>query len=249
MYNDDTVMTILPADHYIPDVDLLAGCIKLAEGVCGDTNIIIYGITPSYPATGYGYIQAGKEQTGGMFHVKQFKEKPDLNTATQYLAASGEYFWNSGMVTCRLSSMMCNFNMFSSQIMQLTADSLSANNESEAREMYSSIPSEPFDTAVLEKASEILMLPANFAWSDVGSWQALFDLKEKDEAGNCLNALNVALNSSGNLVISDKLVALLGVNNLVIVNTEDVLFVGNKDESERVKEVVEMARAESKGLV
>lgn len=248
-YPENEAMFILPSDHIIIEQDIFQKSIKTALAAAKEENLVTFGIKPDYPATGYGYIESGKEITKGMHEITNFKEKPDYKTAQAFLKA-GNYYWNSGMFVWKIGTILDNYRQYAPEIFSLIQDIEKLWDEkgleADISEIYKEMPKVPVDIAIMEKAEKRVVIPVNYHWSDVGSWRAVSDLAEKDESGNSFKGNKVTVNSTGNYVYSDKLVALIDVNNLVIVETPDALLVTRRESSEKVKEIVE--KLSEKGL-
>jgi len=243
----DAVMVVLPADHIIRDVarfheTLQVGIDKSAE----ERSLVTIGIEPTYPATGYGYIQFDPDDRGAdgqlqaMF-VRTFAEKPNLETAERFLD-SGDFLWNSGMFIWRsdailhalLSHLPDVHDAFSwmAEADIVDAERLEAS--------FSSCPAISIDYGVMERADKVYVVPGSFDWSDVGDWKAVYDLSEKGSAGNATDGQAILHDSARCLVSAqDRLVAVVGLNDIVVVDTEDALLVCHRDATQRVKNVVD----------
>jgi len=242
----DPIMLVLAADHIIKDVATFHHAIEAAIPYAAGQSLVTFGIVPSGPETGYGYIQRG-ESTGENAEassVKRFVEKPDLATAQSYVD-SGEYFWNSGMFMFRAKRYLEELERFRPDILDACRLSL-ADTECDKNfinvnyDAFSSCPDESVDYAVMEKTHDAVMIPLDAGWSDVGSWSALWEVSQKDEAGNALTGDTFLHNTRDCYINTDeKLVAAVGVDNLVIVNTKDAVLVVDKSKVQDVKKVVE----------
>ncbi|MGO4743587.1 mannose-1-phosphate guanylyltransferase/mannose-6-phosphate isomerase [Serratia quinivorans] len=242
----DPIMLVLAADHIIKDVSTFHNAIEAAIPYAAGQSLVTFGIVPSGPETGYGYIQRG-ESTGENAEassVKRFVEKPDLATAQAYVD-SGEYFWNSGMFMFRAKRYLEELEKFRPDILDACRLSL-ANTECDKNfinvnyDAFSSCPDESVDYAVMEKTHDAVMIPLDAGWSDVGSWSALWEVSQKDDAGNALTGDTFLHNTHDCYINTDeKLVAAVGVDNLVIVNTKDAVLVVDKSRVQDVKKVVE----------
>lgn len=242
----DPIMLVLAADHIIKDVATFHNAIEAAIPYAAGQSLVTFGIVPSGPETGYGYIQRG-ESTGENAEassVKRFVEKPDLATAQSYVD-SGEYFWNSGMFMFRAKRYLEELERFRPDILDACRLSL-ADTECDKNfinvnyDAFSSCPDESVDYAVMEKTHDAIMIPLDAGWSDVGSWSALWEVSQKDEAGNALTGDTFLHNTRDCYINTDeKLVAAVGVDNLVIVNTKDAVLVVDKSKVQDVKKVVE----------
>jgi len=248
-YEKNETMIVLPADHLIEKQDFFLETLSIANEYALQDNLVTFGIDPQYPATGYGYIEAGEKIADPAFKVAKFKEKPDLETAEKFLQ-SGNYFWNSGMFMWKLSTILQAFEKHLPEIIAVLASiSVKWDNsgtETDISEEYERMPRVPIDIGIMEKAEKRIVLKVELGWSDVGGWKALYDLSSKDNNGNVLKGDNVVIESKGNYVRTDKTIALIGVNDLVIVETDDALLVASKKRSEEVKKIVNKLKAEEK---
>ena len=244
----DGVMIVLPADHFIADLDNFARTAQAAGEVAAGGSIVVIGIQPTRPETGYGYIQmsdeAGRARDRAYYQVARFVEKPDQQTALDYLA-SGQYAWNSGIFvfTARtiLAEIAACLPRLASGLEEIAATIGSPHYEATLDRVYRELDSISIDYAVMEKtARAVYAFKADFAWSDVGSWQALYELRagEADPEGNLLLGDAATVASERNLVYSTtgRVVALLGVEDLIVVDTPDALLIAERERSQEVKE-------------
>lgn len=249
-YPPKECMVVLPADHVIADSVTFLRSLEQGEKVAATGALVTFGIVPEYPATGYGYIEMGEELSQGVFHVKQFKEKPDLATATSFLQQA-KFLWNSGMFCWTLASIRSAFELHLPQALQVAAATLKLQEQGaqaiEIDNTYKTMPRVPVDVAILEQATSRAVIPVSYGWSDVGSWKALADISAADDELNHFPQGGFALDARDNYVYGKKFVALIGVDNLCIVETEDALLVSTKNQSEAVKQVVEYLKAKNKG--
>ena len=256
-YDPDGVMLTLPADHYIANEMEFHATVQRGLDAAMKGYLVTMGIVPTRPETGYGYIEADSEFRGpeGPYPVKRFVEKPPLEKACEYLN-SGNFYWNSGMFIWRVDAIL---DKISSLMPELTA-SLARLTFSEdiwelddlkpqIEEIYQRIKGESIDYGVMEKADNVVVIPAKFGWSDVGSWSAIPEVTENDSDGNVFikSTGKISLDSSGCLVCAGgKFAALVGVKDLIVVDTDDALLVCAKERAQDVKHVV--AEIEKKGL-
>lgn len=243
----DGIMVITPADAHIRNTAaftrILAEAIKAAES---EDKLVTVGITPTFPATGYGYIKYDKVQNGAVKTVTEFKEKPDEATARSYLA-SGEYVWNSGVFVWKASTILEKFKALVPDIyadLTKIGDAIGTTDEYQTLEIvYPTIRKISVDYAIMEPSAhcgDVLVVPGEFGWSDVGSWELMTALHETDENGNITLGDTLALQTSGSIVYSsDKLVALVGVEDLVVVETPDAVMVCPKERAQDVKLIVD----------
>lgn len=240
IYSPGTSIVVLPADHVIKDVEAFHAGLCLAEQVARDKKLVTFGIVPEYPATGYGYIEAGDELAPGVHEVTRFKEKPDLQTAEAFLA-QGNFYWNSGMFAWELGVISAAFKSLMPQLDALL-DEISAlwdTGKTDIGAIYARMPRTPIDIGIMEPASNRAVIPVSLGWSDVGSWKALADLSPADAEGNSFQQAGIAIASQGNYVYSQKYIALIGVNDLCVVETDDAILVTTKERAEDVKKVVD----------
>ncbi|MCB1174647.1 MAG: mannose-1-phosphate guanylyltransferase [Leptospiraceae bacterium] len=237
----DCIQVILSADHYIAPLQefqqSLARAIKLASG----GRLVTLGVRPSRPETGYGYIQKGRALSGFDFayHIKSFREKPDLKTAMGYLRKAEHYFWNSGIFIWRTSDILKEFEKHADEIIAPLQAAFQS--PSRLKKVFPEIPALPVDIAIMEKSKNLAMVPAGFVWDDVGAWTALQRVLPCDPDNNVIlgtgkpNQLQVLESSSNTVVSARPLVALLGVNDLVVVEEDDVLFISQKLSLDKIK--------------
>ncbi len=246
----DGVMVVLPADHAVGDPEGFRALLRRAAEACADGDICTVGITPNHPETGYGYIQIGAKQAEGVHEVVRFVEKPDLETAKSYLA-SGDYAWNSGMFFFKASTILAEIERHMPELhaglVEIDEAIGQGNEEAVVGEVYGRITGESIDYGIMEKAERILVCPGEFGWNDVGSWAAAYEMREglADDKGNISLADLIAIDSSGCLAWTDprKVVALVGVKDLVVVDTEDALLVCPRELAQDVKKIVNALKA------
>jgi len=248
-YNKTEKMIVLPADHLIVLNDEFLASLEVGSNSADKDNLVTFGIKPDYPATGYGYIEAGKEIGQGMFNVKQFKEKPNLETAEQFLS-SGNFFWNSGMFMWKIETILDAYKKYLPKVTEVLEkidngwdeNGLKADISSE----YALMPKIPVDIGIMEQAEKRVVIPVDYGWSDVGSWKALYDISDKDKNDNVINCESQAIDSKNNYVNSKKFVALIGIDDLIVVESDDALLIAKKDRSEEVKNIVEKLKKDGK---
>jgi mannose-1-phosphate guanylyltransferase/mannose-6-phosphate isomerase len=246
---DDPLLLVLPSDHLIRDEAGFRRAITEATAAAEAGGLITFGIVPDAPETGFGYIRAAAGQ--GVRQVERFVEKPDLATAAEYVA-SGEYFWNSGMFLFRASSYLDELARTQPQMLaQCRAAVAQAKRDVDFLRLdkaaFTDCPADSIDYAVMEKTARAMVLPLAVGWNDVGSWSALWQVSAKDEHGNAHHGDVVALDCRNTLVHSQRrLVALLGVDDLVVVDTDDALLVAHRDKVQQVKELVSQLKREGR---
>ncbi|MBE6862960.1 MAG: mannose-1-phosphate guanylyltransferase [Ruminococcus flavefaciens] len=239
---DDAIMLVLPSDHLIGYEDIYVSTLKKAVKVAEQgKNLVTIGITPTYPETGYGYINFGKEE-GSAYEVERFVEKPDLATAKKYLA-SGKYLWNSGMFVWKISSVMANLKEFMPDIYEgalRIGESFGTQSYTETLvKEFSAFTSESIDFGIMEKADDIYTLPGSFGWDDVGSWLAVERINETDDDKNYVDGDVITVDSKRTTICGGKrLVAAIGTRDIIIVDTDDVLLVCSKNNTQDVKKVI-----------
>ncbi len=244
----DALMLVLPSDHLIKNneifVETLSAACDCAEQ---DMNLVTIGITPNYPETGYGYIKKDTSITNGKtFGVERFVEKPHLELAKEYLA-SGDYLWNSGMFIWKTSSILSNIQKFLPEMYDgiLTIKSAigTANEDTILNEVFPNFVSESIDFGIMEKADHIYIIPGNFGWDDVGSWLAISRVRGIDTDENTISGNVIAINSKNCIIeAGDKLIATVGLNNIVVVDTKDATLICDKEATNDIKKVLETLR-------
>ena len=247
---EDPLLLVLAADHVIQDVAVFTKTVMNAIPLAEAGKLVTFGIVAHEPNTGYGYIKKGESQGPG-FAVDAFVEKPSIEVAKEYLE-SGDYFWNSGMFLFKASRYLEELEKHRPDIYQacqLSMEGTSKDNDFLRinQSAFSTCLSESIDYAVMEKTNDAVVVPMDAGWSDIGSWSSLWDISEKDQNGNAVHG-DVMLHESNNSYIrtDGKLVAVIGVDDLVIVSTKDVLVVAHKDSVQDVKAVAQQLKAESR---
>jgi mannose-1-phosphate guanylyltransferase len=251
----DAVMAVLPADHLIRQEAEFLRVLRVAAVVARPLNrLVTIGIQPTRPETGYGYIRTGEDrlQVDGhaVFRVAQFVEKPSRLTAEQFLA-EGTYVWNSGMFVWRADSIwreLCRHLPELTHDLELVAEGARANTmEDVLNDVYPRLPSVSIDVGVMERAQDVWVVPADIGWSDVGSWRALGDLLEDDAHGNVVIGEQRGIDTAGCFIHSpNKLVATIGLNDLVVIETDDVLLICPKERDQDVRQLVELLEREGR---
>ena len=242
------VMAVLPADHYITDEADFKQKLRVGSEVAKDgKSIIALGIKPSRPETGYGYIQQGERimeiEDVPIFHAVAFHEKPGIIKAKEYLSADN-YLWNSGIFIWRVDLIRKNMATFLPQLaagLDVIARSIGTKDEYQViKEIYQKLPRISIDYGIMEKSDQVLVIPVDFGWDDVGSWTALEHYHKVDQHGNVVNTRGVFLDTQNCLIYSPhRVVATLGVEDLLIVDGGDCLLVSRKDRAQDIKRIVE----------
>ncbi|MBX2834038.1 MAG: mannose-1-phosphate guanylyltransferase/mannose-6-phosphate isomerase [Micavibrio sp.] len=246
----DAVLLVLPADHTIGNLDALASASHKAEELARKGYLVVFGIKPDSPHTGYGYIESGKSIDDGALKLKNFKEKPDLETAKVYVSKD-EYSWNSGMFVFKASVYLEQLRKFEPDIIKHVQEALNKGHEDLDfyrldNDAFSKAKDISIDYAVMEKTDKGVVVPLDADWCDVGSWNSLWGVLSKDENGNVCKGDVLAHDSKNSYIHAEnKLVATLGIEDLVIVDTKDALLVACKDRVDEVKNIV--AELNSKG--
>ncbi len=250
----EPLLLVLAADHVIKDVGAFHQAVEAALPAARDGKLVTFGIVPTHPETGYGYIKASKEligNSGQVSLVENFVEKPDLKTAQAYLT-SGDYYWNSGMFLFKASRYLEELKKFRPDILEACEKAIAVQNADldfvrldEAA--FTACPDESIDYAVMEKTTDAVVVPLDAGWSDVGSWTSLADICEKDESGNSVQG-DVLLQDTRNTYVRSekKLIATVGVDDLVITESDDAILVAHKDRVQDVKKIVDRLKAENR---
>lgn len=243
----DGIMCIFPSDHFIKNEAEFARILKAAILEAETTDqLITLGITPTFASTGYGYIRFDKTEAGVAKKVTEFKEKPDEKTAEAYVA-SGEYAWNSGMFVWKASVIMEKFRELLPDVyacLEKIGEAMDTPEEQRViDEVYSTIPSISIDYGIMEKSSDVKVISAEFGWNDVGSWDNLGVLYEEDENGNVLAGKQLNIDTKNCISYAGKrLIATVGVENLIIVETDDAVLVCDKSRAQDVKKIVDQLK-------
>lgn len=244
--DEDAILLVLPADHVIRDSKAFEDAIAVAQPLAEQGAVVTFGIKPTRPETGYGYIKFGSD-----FDVEKFVEKPDLATAQAYLV-SGDYLWNSGMFLVRASQYLSELKQYRSDIYDAVEASYKLRSEDLDfiridHEAFAKCPSESIDYAVMEHTINAKVVPYEGDWSDIGAWDALYDYGDKDLDQNVISG-DVMSEGTTNSVIraESRLVATVGVDNLVIVETADAVLIMDKDRSQDVKKIVSRIKSEGR---
>lgn len=254
LHGDEAIMLVLPADHVIEDLSGFAAAVKRARDLAAQGYLCTFGIQPTEPETGYGYIEQGGALTRPddgpqAYAVNRFVEKPDLETARAYLDA-GTFLWNAGMFCFKPAVMLDALERLAPDVYRAAQACWQASNTDMEplvldAETFTAAPAISFDYAVMEQAERVAVVACDFGWSDVGSWSAAGELADLDAEGNRTVGETLCVDSHNCYVHSDgRLVATLGVEDLVVVDTPDALLVANRDRCQDVKQIVERLKAE-----
>ena len=244
------IMAVLTADHFIENVNGFQNLLRSAARVAQDGWLVTLGIQPTYPATGYGYIQRGEKldpnETITAYRVLKFKEKPDEQTARTFIE-KGDHDWNSGMFIWRVDRILDEIRTLMPALqdtLRQIADVWGTNEQDKViQNVWGGIQPQTIDYGIMEKAQKVVVLPAgSLGWNDVGSWESLFDVLSADEQGNIvLSANHLAIDTQSSLICADypkRLIVTIGVHDLVVVDTGDAVLICPRSDSQRVKDVV-----------
>lgn len=242
----DGIMCITPADHCIKNEQEFENTLKTAIKEAEKDSLITIGIQPEFAATGFGYIKFDKKDEEKSKRVLEFKEKPDKKTAEKYIN-SGEYLWNSGMFITKASIIMAEMKKYLPQIYEMLMEILKTlgteNEERATSEKYSKMQDISIDYGVLEKSDKVRVVPGSFGWNDVGSWDMMSALHEPDKEENILIGDVINIDAKNTTVYADsKLVAVIGIENTVVVETPDAVLVCSKEKAQEVKKAVEILK-------
>ena len=243
----DAVVVVLPSDHVIADVKTFQNAVKVAAINAEKGALVTFGIVPTFPATGYGYVKASGSETDGAFTLERFVEKPCLEKAQEYLA-SGEYAWNSGMFVFKASTFLEELKLHSPEMAELSIEAFEkAVVDTDFirldKEAFGKIKGDSIDYAVMEKTSKGRVVKLNAGWDDVGSWSALYDISKKDENQNVIKGDIIALDTTSSYIRGGKrTIATIGLDDVVIVDSDDSLLVAAKGKIQDVKKVAEIIK-------
>ncbi len=249
--SEDEVLLVLPADHVITDIGSFHAGIRQAEELAQQGYLVTFGIVPTHPETGYGYIMKDSEPLGNAHKVAAFVEKPDLVAAKNYLK-SGDYLWNSGMFAFTAGNFLKELEKYNPQMLSACKQALnSAKTDLDFirldKVIFSACPADSIDYAVMEKTEKAAVIPLDAGWNDVGSWSALWDVTEKDDSGNAISGDVMTLDTKNSYVYSEnKLVTLIGVDNLIVIETKDAVMIAPKDRVQEVKQIVDQLRRQNR---
>ncbi|WP_154140331.1 mannose-1-phosphate guanylyltransferase/mannose-6-phosphate isomerase [Photobacterium damselae] len=247
----DPLLLVLAADHVITNEQAFIDSVNNAVVAAESGMLVTFGIVPKHPETGYGYIKQGQEVGLGLYNVESFVEKPNLEKAQEYLK-SGLFSWNSGMFLFKASTYLGELKKYNVEIYETCQNAMSSSFSDLdfiriSKEIFEKCPDDSIDYAVMEKTDKAVVLPMDAGWSDVGSWSALWDVHQKDDNGNACRG-DVILDSTSNCYIygQSKLVATVGIDDLVIVETKDAILVANKNKVQDVKNIVNRLKMQNR---
>ncbi len=240
----DPVMLVLPADHLIQKRENFQQCLQIAIEAASGGQLITFGIEPSRPDTGFGYIQADLAQGKKAHPVIRFTEKPDLSTAESFLSEGG-YYWNSGMFVWQASAILEEIKAYLPDLWSVLESMRTRWQQGEAwqeviRHGFADMPSISIDYGVMERSGRVMLVPCDIGWSDVGSWDAVYEVSEHDSEGNAVAGDVLHLDCKNSLIRShSKLLAAVGLEDLIVVETPDAILLTRRGESQRVREIVD----------
>lgn len=243
----DAVVVVLPSDHVIADVKAFQNAVKVAALNAEKGYLVTFGIVPTFPSTGYGYVKAAGSETDGAFTLERFVEKPCLEKAQEYLA-SGEYAWNSGMFVFKASSFLEELKTHNPEMSALSIEAFEkAGVETDFirldKDSFGKIKGDSIDYAVMEKTTKGKVVKLNAGWNDVGSWSALYDISRKDENQNVVKGDVITLDTTSSYIRGGKrTIATIGLDDVVIVDSDDALLVAAKGKIQDVKKVAEIIK-------
>jgi len=239
----EAILLVLPADHLIQDIGAFVAAVETAIPLARQGQLMTFGVVPSAPETGYGYIKCGEQLEGDLYQLDRFVEKPDAATAAEYVAR-GDYLWNSGMFLLGAAVYLEELEKFAPDMLKACRESMeSASKDLDfvrpGREAFLSSPGDSIDYAVMEKTRKGAVASLNCGWSDVGAWSALWEVADRDADGNAQIGDVIADNCSNSYLRSEsRLVAATGVDNLVVIETADAVLVADRDKVQDVKRIV-----------
>ncbi len=241
--SEEAILLILPADHVIQNEAVFQAAVAQAKQLAAADMLVTFGIVPTEPATGYGYIKRGGQKNCGAFDVAGFVEKPNFDSAVNYVD-SGDYYWNSGMFVFKAKRFLQELEKYHPQMLAFARKAFDAAKKDMDfirldKTIFSECPADSIDYAVMEKTDQAVMVPLDAGWNDVGSWSALWDVADKDDNGNVIHGDVLTVDSKSSFIHAEKkLVAAVGVNDLVIVETDDAVMVAPKERVQEVKGIV-----------
>ena len=249
--SDDSTLLVLSADHVIQDIEAFHHAINIASQQAQQGKLATFGIVPIDANTGYGYIKSSKDNNDGAYKVEEFVEKPDLKIAESYLE-QGNYLWNSGMFMFQALIFINELTTHSPKIVTSVNNAVS-NAERDLdfirleKQAFGSSPSDSIDYALMEKSDNVVVVPLDAGWSDVGSWSLLYDISVKDRSGNVLKGDVIAHDTTNTYIYaSHHMITTLGVDNLVVIDTPDATFISTQDNAEKVKSIVESLQVDGR---
>ena len=241
---DNAVLLILSADHVIKDIDLFHSAINIGDKHAQNGKLVTLGVLPKNANTSFGYIKASNNYNDGVYKVEEFVEKPDLETAKTYLE-QGNYLWNSGMFMFKANTLIHELSTYSANIVKMV--SLSVEKATQDldfirldKQTFESSPSDSIDYALMEKSNNVVVVPLDAEWNDIGSWSALYDISSKNNSGNVISGDVIAQDTTNSYIKTDhNMIVTIGVDDLIVVSTPDATLISTKSKVHKVKQVVE----------
>ena len=256
LYRQDpeAVMVVLTADHFIADRQTFLDVLSVSEKLAEKGHLVTLGIDPGSPSSAYGYIEQGQalEEVDGfrVFRVRQFTEKPNRETAVR-MVSSGLYSWNSGMFIWKVNRILEELHLqmpeFYEHLMQIDADLGLPAYPNTLAENWQKVEYQTIDYGIMERARDVVVVPVKMGWTDVGSWGSLIELLDPDSQGNIVRGQHLGVDTHSSLILGDKrLIATIGINDLVIIDTEDALLVCARSQEQHVKDLVEKLKQQGR---
>jgi len=249
--SDDSILLVLSADHVIQDIEAFHQAINVASKQAQEGRLATFGIVPTDANTGYGYIKSSKDNVDGIRKVEEFVEKPDLETAQSYLE-QGNYLWNSGMFMFKADTLINELTTHSPSIVTSVSNAIN-NAERDLdfirldKQDFESSPSDSIDYALMEKSNNVVVVPLDAKWNDIGAWPALYDIGDKDNQGNVIKGDVITQDTTNTYINANHhMVTTIGVDNLIIVDTADATFIAARDKAQEVKTIVESLHAQGR---
>ncbi len=247
------IIVLLPSDHVVRDASAFAAAVAVAAGAAREGHVVTFGMAPSAPETGYGYVHRGArlETLDGAYRVQRFVEKPDAETARTYLADGG-YFWNSGMFVFRADVLIEDLRLHAPDVLAAAREALAkAKRDLDFvrldADAFAGAPNISIDYALMEKTDRAAIVPCDIGWSDVGAWSALWEIRDQDAQNNVLHGDVIVHDATGSYVHSEKrLTALVGVRDLVVIATDDAVLVADKSRAQDVKAIVDRLKSDNR---
>ena len=249
--SEDDILLVLPADHVVANLPAFHQAIVQAQTLAEQGYLVTFGIVPTEPETGYGYIQRNPDALGHAYKVAAFVEKPNAETAARYIE-SGDFYWNSGMFAFKAGSFLRELEKFNPKMLAscqaaLKAAKVDLDFVRLDKDLFATCPSDSIDYAVMEKTDKAVVIPLDAGWNDVGSWSALWDVTDKDPFGNAISGDVLTVDTQNSFIHAQhKLVAVIGVHDLVVVETDDAVMIAAKDRVQEVKQIVEQLKAKGR---
>ena len=245
---EDDIVLVVPSDHLISNIDAFNKTVEEGKKFAEDGYIVTFGIKPTYPETGYGYIKTATPLNNG-YKVERFVEKPNIATAQQYLD-SGNYYWNGGIFMGKISTFFDEFKKYIPEIFTNLEELDFSNSTKIQYSVYEKMPSISIDYAIMEKSNKIALIELQSDWNDLGSWQSLYNVRKKDENGNVLTGKVVVDNVKNSFIYSQKeVVAVSSLENIILVETEDAIMACKLNESQNVKKLYEKLKEKESNTI